>query len=413
MNGTELREARARFADFVELLLPLVGRLERRKWAAFYIRSLLLEGGRKTAATMADRFGGNEQAVQQFVNQSPWDWMPARQQASERLARFAGRRVAWVVDDTGFPKQGKHSVGVARQYSGTLGKTGNCQIGVSLNCASDDGCFPLDFQLYLPEAWASDAKRRQAAGIPAEITFQRKWEIALAMIDGVREWDVPEGVVVADAGYGVATEFRAGIRVRKLQYVLGITRDVTVWRGAALRGPSPAYTGRGRPRKAPLPKAETALAVAKSLPDEAWTQVTWREGVRGPMAGRFAAVRVQPAHATLHGNIDEPLSWLLIEWPADEPEPTRYWLSNLGEKTSLQELVYWAKIRWWIEQNYQQLKDELGLDHFEGRSWRGWHHHVTLTMIAFDFLVLEGYRQKKLYWVDPPESEAGTAVAIL
>jgi SRSO17 transposase len=413
MNGTELREARARFRSFVEPLLPLMGRSERRMWAAFYIRGLLLEGGRKTAATMASRFGGDEQAVQQFLSQSPWDWMPVRQTLAETMVQHAGGRAAWLLDDTGFPKQGTHSVGVARQYSGTLGKTGNCQIGASLNYATDDGCFPLDFQLYLPEAWASDPRRRQEAGIPEEITFKRKWEIGLEMIDRVRGWDVPKRPVVADAGYGVASDFRAGLRDRGLLYVVGITRDVTVWQGGLARKPAAEYTGRGRPRKPELPPTQSVLEVARSLPEDAWAQITWREGSRGPMRNRFAAVRVQPAHATLQGENDEPVCWLLIEWPDNAAEPTRYWLSNLGEDVTLTDLVYWAKIRWWIEQNYGQLKDELGLDHFEGRSWRGWHHHVTLTMIAFDFLVMEGYRQKKTYWVDPTESPPGTAVAAL
>jgi SRSO17 transposase len=317
------------------------------------------------------------------------------------------------LDDTGFPKQGKHSVGVARQYSGTLGKTGNCQIGVSLNYACDDGCFPVDFQLYLPEEWASDSGRRAKAGVPEEVRFRRKWEIGWEMIDRVREWEVPPGVIVADAGYGIATEFRAGLRARGLKYVVGITREVTVWRGGVKRGPAPAYQGHGRPRKGSLPARGTVLEVAQSLPEDAWVEVIWREGTRGPMKGRFAAVRVQPTHGTLRDGEDEPVSWLLIEWPSDAAEPAKYWISNMGEETPLTELVYWAKIRWWIEQNYQQLKDELGLDHFEGRSWSGWHHHVTLAMIAFGFLVLEGYRQKKPYWVDPPESPARTAAYAL
>ena len=272
-----------------------------------------------------------------------------------------------------------------------------------------DGCFPLDFQLYLPEAWASDARRRQEAGIPEEITFQRKWEIAVEMIDRVCGWAVPKGPVVADAGYGVASQFRAALRARGLTYCLGITKDVTVWLGGLVRKAAPQYAGRGRPRKPELPPTQSVLEAARSLGEDAWAQITWRQGSRGPMTSRFAAVRVQPAHDTLQGEEDEPVCWLLIEWPSDEQEPTRYWLSNLGEDTTLTDLVYVAKIRWWVEQNYAQLKDELGLDHFEGRSWRGWHHHVTLTMIAFDFLVMEGYRQKKLYWVDPAQSPSGTA----
>lgn len=285
MNGTELREARARFRDFVEPMLPLMGRTERRMSAAFYVRGLLLEGGRKTAATMAARFDGNEQALQQFVNQSPWDWMPVRQALAEEMVRHAGSHPAWLLDDTGFPKQGRHSVGVARQYSGTLGKTGNCQIGASLNYATDDGCFPLDFELYLPESWAEDPQRRQEAGIPEEVTFLRKWEIGLEMIDRAHSWAVPQGPIVADAGYGVASEFRAALRERCLSYCVGITKEITAWVGELVREPAPAYSGRGRPRKPALPPAQSVLEITRSLPEEAWVEVTWREGSRGSDAG--------------------------------------------------------------------------------------------------------------------------------
>ncbi len=403
MDKKTLLEARSRLETFLEPLLPLMGRLERRRWGAFYIQGLLLEGGRKTAAGMAERYGGNEQALQQFVSQSPWDWMPVRRKLAKQMAHAACPHAAWVLDDTGFPKKGQHSVGVARQYSGTLGKIGNCQIGVSLNYATDEGCFPLDFQLYLPEVWADDLTRCKKAGIPAETMFKRKWELGLEMMDRARTWEIPVSVVVADAGYGVVTDFRAGLRERELKYVVGITKDVGVWRHLVEAKP-PTYQGRGQPRKRQynLPQPEGVLEVAKGLPEEAWLNITWREGSKGPMQGRFAAIRAQPSHGHVRGKILEPMGWLLVEWPSNVPEPTKFWLSNLPEHASIQELVYWAKIRWWVEQNYQQLKDDLGLDHFEGRFWTGWHHHVTLAMIAFDFLVLEGFRVKKNFWVDPP-----------
>ena len=403
-----MREARCRFESFLEPLLPLMGRSERRKWGAFYVQGLMLEAGRKTAAGMSDRYRGDAQAIQQFVSQSPWDWRPVRRALAKQMVEMASSRCAWVLDDTGFPKKGTSSVGVARQYSGTLGKVGNCQIGLSLNYATDEGCFPLHFELYMPEVWISDKLRREKAGVPANITFKRKWQLGLDMIDRARAWGVPEGVIVTDAGYGVTTEFRDQLRARGLCYVVGITGDVSMWRGEVKPKPV-AYQGFGRPRKARMPEAETAAAIAKSLPESAWNDVVWREGTKGPMQGRFAAIRVQPSHGYANGGELEPTSWLLIEWPAGATEPTKYWLSNLSHQASLRELVYWAKIRWWVEQNYQQLKDELGLDHFEGRSYNGWHHHVTLTMIAFGFLVLEGFRNKKNYWVDPPSREEGVA----
>ncbi len=313
------------------------------------------------------------------------------------------------MDDTGFPKKGQHSVGVARQYSGTLGKIGNCQVAVSLNYATAEGCFPVDFQLYLPQSWVEDPVRRTKAGVPGDVTFRPKWRLGLEMLDRAREWGLPIGVVVADAAYGVVTELRQALQERGYPYVVGISPELTVW-PEALAPEEPPYGGRGRrPRwNRALPKPLKVPEVAHALPRDAWQEITWRPGTKGPMRGRFAALRVQPAPGYYHGKVTEPVCWLLIEWPAETAEPTKYWFSNLPETTGLQELVYWAKIRWWVEQNYQQLKDELGLDHFEGRSWQGWHHHVTLTMIAFDFLVLEGFRAKKNYWVDPPTRQTGT-----
>jgi SRSO17 transposase len=409
MDREELLEARGRLEAFLELLLPLLGRSERCRWGAFYIQGLLLEGGRKTAAGMAAHFGGNVQAVQQFVNQSPWDWLTIRQALAQTMVNQTCGRGAWILDDTGFPKKGAHSVGVARQYSGTLGKIGNCQVAVSLNYATDEGCFPVNFQLYLPPAWIDDAERREKAGIPADITFRRKWKIGLEMLDQAREWGLPDQVVVADAGYGVATEFRRELEKRGHHYVVGITRETTVWTEPVV-AKTPTYSGQGRPpkRDRTLPKPPKVFEVARLLPPDAWEDIIWREGKKGPMRGRFTALRVQPAIGYFNGKATESVAWLLIEWPRPEPEPIKYWFSNLPETTTLQELVYWAKIRWWIEQNYQQLKDELGLDHFEGRSWAGWHHHVTLTMMAFAFLVLEGFRAKKNYWVDPPTRQKGT-----
>lgn len=403
MDKKELVEARSRLESFLEPLLRLMGRQERRQWGAFYVQGLLLEGGRKTAAGMAERYGGDEQAMQQFVSQSSWDWMPVRRELARQMAREVSTRVAWILDDTGFPKKGNHSVGVARQYSGTLGKVGNCQIGVSLNCATDEGCFPLDFQLYLPEVWADDLERRKKAGIPEGVVFKRKWELGIEMMDRARRWGIPTGVVAADAGYGAGSDFRAALRERHLRYVVGVSGETGVWLEPVEPAPVP-YQGRGRPRtrQRDLPQPKSVLEVAKALSQDSWLEVTWREGTKGPMKGRFASLRVQPSHGHAQGKVDEPLCWLLMEWPPDAQEPTKFWLSDLPETVTLQELVYWAKIRWWVEQNYQQMKDDIGLDHFEGRSWAGWHHHVTLTMIAFDFLVLEGFRSKKNFWVDPP-----------
>lgn len=409
MTKREMLAVRGRLASFLKHLLPLLGRRERRKLCSFYVQGLLLEGGRKTAAGMAQRFGGDEQALQQFVSQSPWDWVPLRKELAIRTARMAPGRPSWIVDDTGFPKQGTHSVGVHRQYCGTLGKVGNCQVGVSLNYGVDAGAFPLDFALYVPESWLTD-ERRAKGGIPSEVTFKKKWELALDMIDRAIEWGIPLGVLAADSAYGSVADFRLALQARQFPYAVAVGGDAKAWLSDVDVAPPP-YSGMGRPRRKPkeLPPAKSLRELARELPPDAWRQIAWREGVKGELKRRFATLRVRPAHGKRDGKEFEPVQWLLIQWPDHEPEPTNFWLSTLPDSTPVQELIRWAKSRWWIEQNYQHLKDELGLDHFEGRSWRGWHHHVTLTMMAFAFLVLEGYRSKKNFWVDPPEVPAGDA----
>lgn len=406
MDKQELLEARGRLEAFLEPLLLMLGRSERRRWGSLYVQGLLLEGGRKNAAGMAARYGGDVQALQQFINQSPWDWLAIRRSLAGQMMAAASPGGAWIVDDTGFPKKGKHSVGVGRQYSGTLGKVGNCQVAVSLNYATADGCFPVNFQLYLPKAWTEDAERRQKARVPADITFRPKWRIALELLDQARAWGLSAEVVTADAAYGMTTEFRRELESRGYRYLVGVTKDTTVWtEPQAIRPPGRGRRPKGEP---PLPKPHQVLEVARLLPEGAWQEITWREGTKGQLRSRFAALRVQPAIGYFQGQVTEPIGWLLAEWPPGESEPNRFWFSNLPATTTLRDLVCWAKIRYFIEQNYQQLKDELGLDHFEGRSWMGWQHHVTLTMMAFDFLVLEGFRAKKNFWVDPPSRQKGT-----
>ncbi|MDP2858430.1 MAG: IS701 family transposase [Bacillota bacterium] len=405
MNKRELIEARYRLESFVDPLLATLGRTERRRWGALYLQGLLLEGGRKTAAGIARSLQGDEQALQQLLSQSPWESEPLRGELARKMMGFVSPKCGWIIGDTGFPKKGQHSVGVARQYSGTLGKVGNCQIAVSLNYATEDACFPLDFSLYLPTEWLEDGERRKRAGVPGDAVFRRKWELALDMIDRAVAWGVSGGVVVADAGYGVATGFRCQLRQRCLSYVVGIQPETGFWL-EEVQHSKPSYQGRGRPRTRPreLPEPESAQSIAGRLEASNWCEVIWRQGSKGPLSSRFMAIKAQPSHGHPHGKIVEPLGWLLAEWPYDEDVPKKFWVSNLAEDVSLRDLVYWAKLRWWVEQNYQQLKDQLGLDHFEGRTWSGWHHHVTLTMMAFDFLVLETLRAKNNYWVDPAQS---------
>jgi len=327
MNNRELHQGRIRLVKFLEPLLSLMGRAERRSWGAFYVQGVLLEGGRKTAAGIANRLGGDEQALQQFLNQSPWEWNPVRRELAQQMTKFVSPRCGWIIDDTGFPKKGDHSVGVARQYSGTLGKIGNCQVAASLNYATDEASFPLDFALYLPEEWLDDPVRRRKAGIPKNMVFRRKWELALEMIDRALEWGIPPGVIGADAGYGVSSSFRKGLRNRELTYMLGIQADTGFWLNEVVHE-APPYQGMGRPRTRAqnLPKPQNAVSIAKSLPETAWQEITWRNGTKGPLYSRFAAVRAQASHGHTHGHVMEPVSWLVIEWPSGEGEdaPTKY-----------------------------------------------------------------------------------------
>jgi SRSO17 transposase len=388
-----------RLKGFLDDILVTLGRSERRQWGDVYVRGLLAASGRKATASMATRVSdGNVQAMQQFIGQSPWQWEPLRKELAHRLVEALQPVAAWIVDDTGFPKKGTHSVGVARQYSGTLGKIGNCQVAVSLHYATDDAAMPLDFALYLPEEWLEQERRREA-GIPQDVTFHPKWELALTLIDRALAWEVPRGVITADAGYGNITEFRAALAERQLLYMVGIQNTTSVWVDAG-NLIVPSLRRRGRPRRRPLDMGApmSVAEVSQGLSQEHWQRVTWREGTKGAMTSRFATTRVLPSHSYQHGGDKERTLWLLTEWPEEEEVPTKFWLANLPEGTSIISLVRLAKIRWWIEQGYQQLKDELGLDHYEGRTWQGWNHHVTLTMLAFGFLTLESLYLKKNFW---------------
>lgn len=371
MTERGLIECRERLKSFAGQLLQEAMRVERQRyWAEVYMRGLLLEGRRKSCQPMAQRMpDGDEQSLQQFLNQSTWRHESLRAAIARQMVAQLGGKGAWVIDATGFVKQGKHSVGVARQYCPPLGKRANCQIGVSVSYASSRGAQPLDWRLYLPEAWAQDRERRAKAGVPEEVVFAPKWQLALDMIDELRSWGVPDPyIVLADADFGAVGPFRAGLSKRRLRYVLQVRCDLSV------------RVGLGAP--------QSVEQLARSLPQEAWAQVTWREGSKGPMSSRFARVRVR----VTNGPEQRPV-WLLIEWPTDSECPTKYWISNLSARVRLDKLVYWAKGRWPVEIGYREQKDHLGLDHFEGRGWVGWHHHVTMVMLAHAFILSERLRQ--------------------
>ena len=339
------------------------------------------------------------QSLHHFVADAPWDDEVVLDRALDTvLASMLQREpvVAWVVDDTGFPKKGQHSVGVTRQYCGQVGKQDNCRVAVSLSVTTEKASMPIAFRLYLPEAWANDEQRREKAGVPTEIKFQTKPQIALAEIERARERGIPEGVVLADAGYGNDTQFRERLSEWKLSYVAGIQSGVTVWKPGEQPLPALEGKGTGRPpkllRRDPKHPPVTVRELALMLPSEAWKTVAWRQGVKKKLTSRFAAVRVRCAHRDYWRAEPYAEEWLLIEWPKDDGEPTKYWFSTLPAKTSLAALVHLAKHRWIIERDYEELKQELGLGHFEGRGWRGFHHHATLCIAAYGFLVAERTR---------------------
>jgi SRSO17 transposase len=363
----------------------------------------MLDGKRKSIEPMAARLpDGDEQCLQQFVNQSPWDPVPVRRALARRMSRELCSE-AWVIDDTGFPKFGKMSAGVARQYSGTLGKVGNCQIGVSINAATEDVSCPLNWRLFIPEEWDEDSEfnksRREKTKLPEDLHHVEKWRLALVMIDELIAWGIKPPPLLGDGAYGDTTGLRSELEERALEYVLDVKGGTSAYREDVQPTQPPRPEGRGRPpalryREAPSSLKELALAAGKKT---AMT-VTWREGTRGKMNSRFLVLRVRPANIELrrdaHKNGEElPVRWLVCEWPSKEPQPTKYWLSNLPPDTPLKQLVRLAKMRFRIEQDYRELKDALGLDHFEGRTYRGWNHHVTLVSVAHAFLTLERRRR--------------------
>jgi len=416
MTTRELKACRRRLEAFAGELLSSLRDHRQGRWAQVYLRGLLLEGRRKSVQPMAERLpDGDEQALQQFLNQSPWEWEPVREAMATKMTAALGDGGCWIVDDTGFPKQGRHSVGVARQYSGTLGKRGNCQIGVSISYATPKGAMPLDWALYLPKEWTDDQSRCERVGVPAQVQFHTKWQLALGLIDDVLARRVPRPeVIVVDAGYGSNTGFRRGLAQRHLRYVAEVERTLVAWRQPQRRDAPVRHKGQeGRPRvpkyrAAPAPESLKAIALA--LSKSAWRTVTWREGTKDKMSSRFARLRVQPAHGWQQGKEELPVAWLLIQWPSEMKAPTKYWLSDLPEDTPRRTLVRWAKSRWAVEMNYREMKDHLGLDHFEGRGWAGWHHHVTMVMLAFAFVLSERLHRRKGGHSSPfPRSWAGSS----
>jgi len=399
----EAAGSEARFSAYVEGLSQALGHRDREGPFRAYCAGLLGTEGRKSveplaAATAPARVSGQHQSLLHFVGQSEWSdaavlaevrayVLPAMEQH--------GPIEAWIIDDTSFPKQGRHSVGVARQYCGQLGKRANCQTAVTLSLANHHASLPVGYRLYLPKEWAEDAPRREQARVPDDIVFETKPAIALGLLKQALAQGIPRGFVLTDTGYGSDTAFREEVTELGLPYVAGVGPTTSVWppgvrplaqtkpwRG---KGPRPLLRLRRDQERKPISVKELALG----LPDEAWQVIEWREGANDILEGRFARVRVHAAHRDHLRSELRPEEWLVIEWPETEAEPTKYWLSTLPEDIPFDMLVDAIKLRWRIERDYQELKQEVGLGHYEGRGWRGFHHHATLCIAAYGFLISE------------------------
>jgi SRSO17 transposase len=391
-----------RLRDYAALFAPDFPQAKPARWAGVYLHGLLLDGERKSIEPLSRRVSlpdgltsqDPEQALQQFVSHSPWDDRKVLRRYRARLAEgFADPTGIFVIDDTTFPKQGRHSVGVQRQYCGALGKKANCQAAVSVHYVAPKGHYPLALRLYLPEGWLADPGRLDRARVPPEFRRpQTKGQIALDLLDQVRAEGLPGQVVLADAGYGVSGDFRQGVADRGLHYIAGVTDEVVVFPGPPAWDRPAGRTG-GRPQTNPqlrpgAPRPIRLRDLAARIP---LRKVTWRVGTKGAMSGRFAWVRVWPGHGWKRGECAgaDPV-WLLVEEQAEGT--TKYALSNLPADTSRRRAARLWKSRWPVEQGYQQMKEELGLDHFEGRSWQGFHHHAALVLLAYGFLLLERQR---------------------
>jgi SRSO17 transposase len=401
MDGGSDEGSEARFATYVEALGAVLGHADRQQPMHDYCLGLLMPIERKSveplaAVTAPAQVAAKHQSLLHFVGNAPWSDAAMLAKVGELVLpaiERSGPIEAWIIDDTGFPKKGRHSVGVTRQYCGQLGKQDNCQVAVSLSLANHDASLPIAYRLYLPEDWAKDRGRRHKAKVPETVAFQTKPEIALEQIEAARAAGLPEGVVLMDAGYGNDTELRTELTALSLRYVAGIGSNTSVW--APGTGPLSAPPGRGigRPPKLLRRDAQhqpiSVKALALGLPTEAWQIITWREGSADWLSSRFARQRVRPAHRDTELSKPRLEEWLLIEWPEGEAEPTKYWLATLPEDITFEGLVDFAKLRWRIERDYQELKQELGLGDYEGRGWRGFHHHATLCIAAYGFLIAE------------------------
>jgi SRSO17 transposase len=401
MDRRMLSSSESRFSAYVQGLVSVIGHKDRERPLRDYCTGLMLSCERKSvepiaAVTAPARVAAQHQSLLHFVGEGRWSDDRVLAKVREMVLAAiedAGPIEAWIIDDTGLPKKGRHSVGVARQYCGQLGKEDNCQVAVSLSIANAQVSLPVAYRLYLPREWTNDNDRLRKAGVPDDVVFKTKHEIALDQLRWACAAGLPRGVALLDAGYGNNSDLRAEITKLGLPYIVGILSNTTVWAPGTQPLAPKRWSGRGRPPKRLQRDAEhwpvSVKQLALGLPKRAWRTIEWREGSAQTLSSRFARVRVRAARRDEQRHQTRPEEWLLIEWPKGESEPTKYWFSTLPEDTTLHRLVYLAKLRWRIERDYQELKQEVGLGHFEGRGWRGFHHHATLCIAAYGFLISE------------------------
>ena len=386
----------ARFERYCDVMVATMEHADREQPGHWYLKGLMLPGGRKSVEPMAarvqpQRVHSAHQSMHHLVAEAHWsDEALLAAVAGEVLPKLvrAHEPVWWILDDTGFPKKGKHSVGVSHQYCGQTGKQDHCRVAVTL--ATHEGSLPLAFRLYLPREWPDDEARCQKAGVPEEVAFATKPELVWRQIEAALQAGYPRGTVLADAAYGDETAWREKLAGHGLTYAVGVRPVTTVWWGEHQPAAEPhPRGGAGRPRRRLQRDANhqpiSVADLARALPARSWRAVTWRQGVSAPLRSRFARVRVKAAHR------DRPRTeeWLIIEWAHDTDEPAHYWFSNLPRDMPWQEMIDTVMGRWHIERDYQELKQELGLGHCEGRNWRGFRHHASLCIAAYGFLMLE------------------------
>lgn len=412
MTPHALKKLDRELTAFIADMTVDMGRPERRAAMGHYLTGLLLDGERKSVQPMAARLVDDpaqadamRQRLADCVSSSPWSDSELLRRLALKFDREMPGLETFVIDDTGFPKKGHLSVGVARQYSGTLGRTETCQVAPSLHVAGENGSGCIGLRLYLPEAWTDARSRCEAAGVPPDIGFKKKWQIALELLDQALAWGLPKRTVLADAGYGEVTEFRDELAARHLHYIVGVPGNHLVWPpGSNPR--VPVRTGKaGRPRTQARDASTQPIHIAKlveGIARERYKTVSWRAGSRATMSSKFLVFRVRSAERHTKGRPPSDELWLIAEWPATEKGP-KFHFSNLPASTSIKRLVRTAKLRWRVERDYQEMKGELGLDHFEGRSWRGFHHHASLCAVAHGFLAL----RRALFPPEQSEVDAG------